>query len=336
MNNSIEISVRGQWVSVPALEVQGQTIVVKGGLVRIAAVHDEIWQQTEVVDPEACVEALKAQSSSRIKADLFSFTQKPSSPEPKYAYHREMDSVAVARFATFQEWWESLPQESRKNVRRAQKRSVEVVVRSFDDELVRGILGVNNDSATRQRTRNHHYGKTFEQTKRDHSAFLDRSEFIGAYVGDEMIGYAKIVYRGEMASLLNFAPKASHKDKRPANALLAKAIELCDTKGITCLTYGMFNYGNKQESPLREFKERNGFQEVLVPRYYVPLTLRGRVCLGAGLHRGLLGILPHSVITLAGRARAKWYAAKEVLGSVGHAASHSQAGSSSPTSGSEV
>jgi hypothetical protein len=332
MINSIEVSVRGQWVSVPALEVKGQTIVVKGSLLRIAGIHDEIWLETELADPKACVKALKTQQPREIKADLFTFTQKPSSPEPKHLYHRELDSVAVARFATFQEWWESLPQESRKNVRRAQKRGVEVVVREFDDDLIRGILGVNNDSPMRQRTINHHYGKTFEQTKRDHSAFLDRSDFIGAYLGDEMIGYAKIVYRGEMASLLNFAPKASHKDKRPANALLAKAIELCDAKGITCLTYGMFNYGNKHESPLREFKERNGFQEVLVPRYYIPLTFRGAVCLKMGLHRGLLGILPHSLITLAGRARAKWYSVKEAFGVMGSVTGDSEARSPSTDS----
>jgi hypothetical protein len=135
---------------------------------------------------------------------------------------------------------------------------------------------------------------------------------------------------------LNFAPKACHKDKKPANALLAKAVELCDAKGITYLTYGMFNYGNKRESPLREFKERNGFEEVLVPRYYIPLTFRGAVCLKTGLHKGPLGILPHSLITLAGRARTKWYGTKEALGSIGPAAANSQANSSSPTTGPHI
>ena len=116
----------------------------------------------------------------------------------------------------------------------------------------------------------------------------------------------KIVYRGEVASILNFLPKASHDDKRPANALVAKAVELCAAKGVSYLTYGMFNYGNKHDSPLREFKIRNGFGEVLVPRFYVPLTGWGALCMKLQLHRGALGILPHRVITLGVAARAKW------------------------------
>jgi hypothetical protein len=75
---------------------------------------------------------------------------------------------------------------------------------------------------------------------------------------------------------------------------------------VKYVTYGLFNYGNKHDSPLREFKIRNGFGEILVPRYYVPLTAWGAVCMKLKIHRGLLGILPHRVITLGLAARARW------------------------------
>jgi hypothetical protein len=94
---------------------------------------------------------------------------------------------------------------------------------------------------------------------------------------------------------------------RPANAMLAKAIERCEARGVSYVTYGLFNYGNKGNTPLREFKVRNGFGEILVPRYYVPITTWGAVCIRTKLYRGLLGILPQSVIVFFIRMRAKMY-----------------------------
>ena len=87
------------------------------------------------------------------------------------------------------------------------------------------------------------------------------------------MGFLKLVYRGDVAAVLQLNSKTAHYDKRPANALLTKAVELCVARGISHLTYGLFNYGNKGDTPLREFKMRHGFREMLVPMYYVPLTV---------------------------------------------------------------
>ena len=307
--NSIEVSSKGKWIRVPALQVNGKTLIVRGKGVKIASVHDEEWLETELEDPELCVKRLKERDG--LSADIFTFTQMLPATQPKYSYPVEWDSIAAVHLTSFKEWWEKLPQEARKNVRRSQKRGVSVRVREFDDDLVREIMDVNSDSPVRQGVENHHYGKSFEQTKRDYSAFLDRSDFICAYLGDELIGFLKMVRRGNIASILNITPKPSHYDKRPANALIAKALELCETKGITHFIYGKFNYGKKQQSPLREFKIRNAFEEILVPRYYVPLTGWGALCMKLKIHHGLLGILPHNVITFAVNARAKWYKIKK-------------------------
>lgn len=306
-NDSIEISLKGKWIRVPALNVNGKSIIVTGRWIKVAAIHDEQWLDSEVEDPEVCVKKLKQQESPRLQADIFTFTQKLPATLPKYKYRMEWDSVAAVRLTSFKEWWEKLPQETRKNVRRSQKRGVVVAVKEFEDEVIRGLMELNNDSPLRQGKPNTHYGKTFDQVKKDYSSFLDRSDLIGAYVGDELIGLLKIVYRGEVASILQCLPKASHLDKRPTNALIAKAVELCEAKGASYLTYGMFNYGNKRDSPLREFKIRNGFEEVLLPRFYVPITSWGKLCLKAKLHHGLLEILPQSVITFGVNVRTRWY-----------------------------
>jgi len=36
---------------------------------------------------------------------------------------------------------------------------------------------------------------------------------------------------------------------------------------------------NDPKSSLTEFKRRNGFEQVLLPRYYIPLTLKGKIAL---------------------------------------------------------
>lgn len=305
--SSAEISVKGRWSRVPALEVSDNKLIVHGKRLRQAVVLDEDWLEREVSDPELCVRALKDHDSGDLRADLFTFTQKPPHTTPQYAYPFEWDSVAVTSTASFKDWWDGLPQVTRKNVRRSQKRGVTVKVCQLTDDLIRGLVDLNNDSPLRQGRRYSHYGKSFDQVRRDQSTFLGRCDFIGAYFGDELVGFLKLIYRGQTASIIQLLPKASHAEKRPANALVAKAVELCNTKGISYLTYGRYNYGNKGDNPLREFKVRNGFSEMLVPRYYVALTRKGRLCMKLKLHRGLLGILPRSVITLGVAARNHWH-----------------------------
>jgi hypothetical protein len=301
--HTIEVNVRGTWTPTKALEIQGKNLLVEGSFLRIASIHDEVWLDTEIDDPEACMQALRKE----MPADVFTFLQKVPGEPARYSYQVELESFAAVRITNFEEWWEGLPQETRKNVRRSQKRGVTVDVRPLSPEVIEGIIAINNESPVKQGRPSRYYGKSFEETKKDHSAFLDRSDFICAYFGDELVGLLKLVHRGEISTILGYLPKASQYDKRPANALIAKAVEVAVNRGSTYLIYGNFNYGNKGESSLREFKVRNGFSEVFIPRYYVPLTLWGRACMKAKLHRGLLGILPHGMITTAVGLRTKCY-----------------------------
>lgn len=313
---SIEISVKGKWVKVPGFDFNGRTIVVRGTRLRKAVIHDEEWLETEIDDPQVYLQKLTEKGTHELRADYFTFAQKLPATAPKYKYSHEWDSIAAIRTANFQEWWEKLPQETRKNVRRSQKRGVEIRAVNFDDDLIRGIVEINNESPMRQGNRSRDYGKSFDEVKKDHSSFLDRSDLFGAYFGNELIGFLKIVSRGDSASILQLLVKARHSDKRPSNALMAKAVEVCSAKGIQYLTYGLYNYGNKGDSPIRQFKIRNGFEEILVPRYYVPLTSWGTLCLKLKLHRGLLGILPHAVISMGVNARVKWYDLRSRLAGV--------------------
>ncbi len=311
---SIEISTQGKWRSTPALAIAGKHLIIVGKWLKKAIVHDEEWLPTTIDDPESWCALIREQRKSGFAADLFVFTQKIPEVTPKFSYPMEMVSIAAIRIDSFDNWWRKLPQESRKNVRRAQRRGVSVEVRSFSDDLIASIVGVNNDSPYRQNKAFTHFGKTFEEVKKDHSSFVDRCDFVCAYADGDLIGFLKLVYRGDIASILQLLPKLSESDKRPANAMLAKAVEICAQRGVSHITYGMYNYGNKGHSSLREFKERNGFEEILTPRYFVPLTLKGRLCIRANLHQGLRGLLPAQVLTMLSAVRKNLLAAKSFIG----------------------
>lgn len=306
-DNHVEIRIKGRWVAVPAIDVNGKKLIAKGTWLRTATVRSEEMMETELEDPHVYIEKLKADRNNLLKADIFTFAQKLPATCPKYAYPMERESIAAIRLVSFKNWWEGLPQETRKNVRRAERRGVEVRATAFDDELIRGIRGVNDESPMRQGTRNGYYGKSSEETRKLYGEFLGRCDFICAYFGETLIGFLHLVYRGDIASILNLTTKPSHFDKRPANALLAKTVEICEAKGISYITYGNYNYGNKREDPLRTFKIRNGFEEILIPRFFVPLSRWGRLCMKAKLHRGLIGILPHSLIRIVVAVRSSWY-----------------------------
>ncbi len=291
----------GKIIKVPSIRINGTTIVITGKYIKVAAVrYDQLVEGEVVHDPETVVSGLKA---SKPRTDIFTFPQKVYEQVPKYHYPFECDNAAAACTEDFTVWWNKLPQESRKNTRRAAKRGVFVRVAKFDDEFVKGIKAIYDESPVRQGKRFYHFGKDVETLKIEQGEYVERSEFLGAYYHDELIGFMKLVYVDRVAQIMQILAKSAHYDKRPVNALISKAVEVCNEKGISYLVYGNFSYGNKTMSPLAEFKLRNGFEPISFPRYYLPLTLKGRVALKMKLHRGLIGMLPSELISALLRVR---------------------------------
>jgi len=251
-------------------------------------------------DPGALVADV---ASSGLGADLLTFSQEIDDRIPHYPYYFEWDNVAAVDATDYDRWWEGLPQSTRKNSRRAARRGVQTSVVELDDCLASGIKAIYDEAPVRQGRRFWHYGKDLETVRRENSSYLDRSEFIGTYCGDELIGFMKMVYVGRIARIMQILSCTAYYDKRPMNALIAKAVEVCARKGMTHLVYSKFQYGNKSNPHLEEFKTRNGFERLDFPRYYVPLTFRGRLALACGAHRGVLGMLPTGAISAMLRLR---------------------------------
>jgi hypothetical protein len=267
-------------------------------------IQDEEWIQGEpVVDPAMFIRRLREMRP----ADVFSFARPLPACEPCYPFHFDWDNAAAVRTAEFRDWWDSLPQETRKNVRRSQRRGVTVNSVVFSDEFVRGISKIYNETPIRQGRRFWHYGKSFERVKAANATYLDRSEFIGAFFDGELIGFIKFVVVNKVARVMQILSLEAHSDKRPTNALLAKAIEICCNSGISHLVYGKYVYGNKEKSPVTEYKRRNGFKRLAFPRYYVPLTRRGSLAIRYKLYREITQFVPETIVTLFLNTRAAIY-----------------------------
>lgn len=289
---------------VPSSCFDGRTIVAIGRWIKTAVVWDEELLQGEAVpDPETYIAQLQ---NSGLRADIFTFAQKMPNVLPRHNFPLEWDCVAVIPITTSSEWWKNLTcRDVRRSVRKAKKLGVVVKEVEFDDAFVESIVKIYSESPIRQGKPFWHYRKDFETVKRETSTYLDRSTFLGAYYNDELVGFIKLVHVGSVMSILQIIGQIKHFNKRAMNALIAKAVEFCELKGVSYLTYGEYD---GPSSSLGEFKRRNGFQRVLLPRYYIPLTLRGQIALKLKLHRRLVDMLPKPVFTQLRKVRNLWYA----------------------------
>jgi hypothetical protein len=303
-----EIAVKGRVVRVPSAQICGRTVITSGKWLKLAAIQDEELVEGEAVtDPEVFVSQLKENGPN---ADIFTFAQKLPETTPRYNFRSEWDNLAIIPITTYSEWWEKRVESSvRRAVKKAAKTGIVAKVAEFDDEFVRGIVGINNETPIRQGREFWHFQKSFDDVKRENSTYPGRNTFLGAYYEGELIGFLRIIYADKLASTVQLLTMMKHYDKRPANALISKAVEVCEQKGMSYLMYCNYVY-NDPKSSLTEFKRRNGFEQVLIPRYYIPLTSKGKIALRLGLHRGLVKRIPKPVVGQLLRLRSYWYERK--------------------------
>lgn len=283
------------------MKVNEFEINVTGKHLKIASVAEE-WEK-DIPNPEQFVSEIK---KSKIGADIFTFWQRPPHTEPKYNYHMELDDIAALHITSFKEWWEKkLDSKNRNAARKAEKKGVKIEITNFDDDLVKGIVNIYNETPVRQNKPFWHFGKDFETIKRENSTYLENSEFICAYYENELIGFIRLLYGERTARTVQIISLLKERDKSPTNALIAKAVEQCEKKDIPYLVYAHWPRGS-----LADFKKNNGFEKIDVPRYYVPLTLKGKIALKLNAHHGIKGVIPESMMQRLIALRTKWYKQK--------------------------
>jgi hypothetical protein len=290
------------------LEIFGKEIRIDGKLIRIAYIDGEGYQFVE--NPEATLSSLRG---SKARIDIFTFIQRLSDTTPKYDYRLELDNMAALPITTFDNWMTTqIDFKVRNKVRKAGKNGVTVKEVPYDDAYVQGIQNIYNESPVRQGKPFWHYGKDLETVRKMNGTFFDRSIFIGASFEGNLIGFVKLVFDEEkkQAGLMQIVSMISHQDKAPTNALIAQAVRSCADRGISHLWYANMSYGKKQADGLADFKRHNGFQKIEVPRYFVPLTLAGKLALRLSLHHGLSEWVPEPVAVSYRKIRKQWYEKK--------------------------
>jgi hypothetical protein len=258
-------------------------------------------------DPRPVIEELRRKGT---RVDLFTFISRLADAHQRLDYATEWDNLAVIPISTFDHWWNNqIRSYPRNRARQAEKKGVTLRVVPFDENLVRGIWDVYNESPVRQGRRFSHYGKEIDTVHREEATFLDSSVFIGAFLKDRLIGFVKMVVdeTGTQANLMNILSMMGHRDKAPTNALIAEAVRCCAERGIRYLVYQQFSYGNRPPDSLSHFKEINGFERRDIPRYYVPLTGLGSIALRLGLHHRLSERLPEKAANKLRELRSAWY-----------------------------
>jgi hypothetical protein len=265
-------------------------IRIEGRHIRVARLEAEKYQFVDA--PDTILEGLRRCGR---RVDVFTFMQKPPQTTPLYSYPMEMDNLAVLPLTTFDEWWnKQIGFKARNKAKQAEKKGVVIREIPFNDELVKGIWTIYNETPVRQGRRFPHYGKDLQTIRKDEATFLDSSIFLGAYLEERLIGFIKLVSdeTRTQAGLMNIVSLIEQRDKAPTNALVAHAVKACAARGIRYLVYSNFAYGKKDRDSLSDFKERNAFARVDLPRYYAPLTWRGELYVRMGLHRRLVDYLP--------------------------------------------
>jgi hypothetical protein len=291
----------GTPVGVDAVEVQGKTFLITGGLVRTARLKYD-WQE-DVEKPGEVIEALK-RSPTRI--DLLRFWQRLPETAPKYQFYKEWREVAAIPITTYQNWWDKqVNPNTRRLIRKSEKAGVAISEVALDDRLVNGIRDIFNECPIRRGKPFRHYGKDFDTVKSEMSLDLPDSIFIAATFEGELIGFVKLLFTDRYAMVTMILDKQSHRERSPVNGLVAKSVQICAERKFPYLTYTLWRRGGHGY-----FQERNGFEKIPVPEYYVPLTSKGRLVLRMKLHEGVKGWIPEALMIRLLAVRSRWYSKK--------------------------
>jgi hypothetical protein len=292
-------------MSLARVRAGSRDITINGRIIRIGRLDGEKYRFLD--DPEPLLRDLR---TSRPRPDLFTFLQRLPDTQPRFSYHMEWDNLAVLELSSFEHWWNvRLGNKTRNMVRHAAKRGVTVKEVPHTDSFVQGVSHIYNECPVRQGRAFPHYRKPVDIVRQELATFTESSVFIAAHVDGDLIGFAKLTLdeHRRQAGLMHILAMTCHRDKAPTNALMAEAVRACAQRDVPFLVYSNFAYGNKQRDSLSDFKERNGFRRIDLPRYYVPLSWLGSLSLKLGMHRRLIDYLPAELLSTARHLRNGWH-----------------------------
>lgn len=285
--------------------IDGTEFRITGRLLRIMGLRDDLID--DIGDPEIIANFSRQE---HVPADILTFSQHLPDLSPKFSYYMEWDNIAAVPISTYEYWlMKQIHPNTRNKINKAKRTGVAVKIEGLTRRLAEGLVGIFNETAVRRGKLYSYYGKDIETVEKEWSKDSNRRDFLVAYYQNEIIGFIQLVYGKACARTSGTVAKLSHRNKAPMNALLAKAVEICAEKKIPFFVYGKYTYAKKGEDSLTIFKKNNGFQKIDVPKYYVPLSSRGKLGLRLSLHHGIFVLLPNRAQRLLSQIRSLWYKA---------------------------
>ncbi|OPY15880.1 MAG: hypothetical protein A4E69_00382 [Syntrophus sp. PtaB.Bin138] len=247
-------------------------------------------------------------AQAKTGADIFTFWQTLPETQPLYDYYFEWDNIAAIPIQSYDYWFKKqVVQNARNKIRKALKLGVIVEEVPFDDAFCMSLTKIYNETPIRQGRKFIHYGIDVEALKDGLSDKLESAVFLGAFYEGELVGYIKLLLLRKFIRATGTLTSTRHRDKPIMNLLICKAVEYCALHTFPFLAYGRFTYGKKGDDGLTEFKRHNGFEKIDIPRYYIPITLTGKLALRLKLHREMSSLLPTNLYQFFLSLRSRWY-----------------------------
>jgi hypothetical protein len=266
-----------------------ETVVIRKKIFfRIA--NDSREYLTALVPTEKSIEKFKER-----KIDIFTLIERKwcsEIPNPPGSWIKAKDNVGLLRVTSYDQWLKDVVKRTRHNmVRKAEKDGIKTEIVLPNEEFAVGAWKIYNETPIRQNRAFPHYGVSLESVKQ--GIFTSENcTFIGAYLQDELVGFVQMAQGDNVAILSQLLSMQKHWDKPINNALIAKAVQVCETKNIRWLMYGRMETAHPS---LDSFKRHNGFSRFPLSRFYIPLTDKGKIAIKLGLHRDLKDTLPKPI-----------------------------------------
>ena len=285
------------------VNIEGNNFIVSGRLLQTLNLKDELLN--DIGEPDIIIQKINKQ---KIPCDILSFTQQIIDTKPKFKFHMEWDNAAAISITNYDEWFtKQIHPNTRNKIRKAQRSGIDVKIESISRRLAEGISEVFNETPIRRGKPYSYYGRDVDTVENEWSQDTGHNDFLVAYYKGEVIGFIQLVYGKHAARTSGTVAKIAHRNKAPMNALFSKAVEVCADKKIPYLIYGKYVYRNKDEDSLTSFKRKNGFKRVDLPRFYIPLTLKGKLAITCNLHKGVSEAIPQKIIDIISQARSLWH-----------------------------
>jgi hypothetical protein len=226
--------------------------------------------------------------------DIFTFIERKWCSEMSSSldwWVKTEDNIGLLKVTSYEEWFKDLDKKTRNMIRKAEKGGVKTVVAEPNEKFAEGVWKIYNETPIRQNRAFPHYGISLDAVRQGIFS-ASNGVFIGAYLQDELVGFAQITQGESTGILTQLLSLQKHFDKAVNNALIAKAVEVCEKKNLGWLIYGRMETAHPS---LDRFKRNNGFLKFPITRFYIPITNRGKIAVKLGLHRDLKDALPKSL-----------------------------------------